>query len=339
MATAISLLSAVFVFGLIVFFHELGHFSVAKYVGITVHEFAIGMGPKILKLTRGETDYSIRILPIGGYVKMEGEDEESNSFGSFSQKTVGERIAVIFAGAFMNFVLAIILFVVIFYNLGGAPTTTIKEIIADSPAEIAGIKENDEILTINNISIDSWETLVASINNSNDESLTIEILRSGEKIIKILKPQIDEENQRLVIGIVPHTKKSFVIATKASLMQIKMIMSEMINFFRGLIMREAQNIDVVGPVGIIGLVGEASKGGLYDVLFLAALISVNLGFINLLPIPALDGSRILFLTVELFRGKPMDPEKEAFVHMMGLAILMLLMIMIMYKDIATFFKG
>lgn len=332
-------LTAILVFGLLVFFHELGHFGVAKFVGIKVHEFAIGMGPRLFKFTKGETDYSIRMLPIGGYVKMEGEDEASNDARSFSKKTVGERIAVIFAGPFMNFILALILFTTIFYNVAGIPTTTINEVIVHSPAESAGIEKDDKILTINDIAIKDWEHLVDEINASEGETMRIGLLRNGERIEKVVTPQKDEESNRFMIGIVPAAEKSFGLAIKGSYQQMRMIFTEMLGFFRRVFARQATTAEVVGPVGIISLVGQASRDGLYNVLYLAALISINLGIVNLLPIPALDGSRILFLVFEFFRGKPVDPEKEAFVHMIGLALLMLLMIIITYKDILTFIKG
>ncbi|AKL95441.1 zinc metalloprotease [Clostridium aceticum] len=332
-------LTAIFVFGLLVFIHELGHFSVAKMVGIKVHEFAIGMGPRLLRYKRGETDYSIRILPIGGYVKMEGEDEVSNDSRSFSKKTVGERIAVIFAGPFMNFILSILLFAIIFYNVMGTPTTRIQQVMENSPAAMAGIHENDKILSVNNVAIRDWDHLVEEINISQGETLEVELMRGNEKIQKMVKPEADESTDRFMIGIVPVTEKSVTLALRGSYEQTKMIFTEMLAFFGRLFRRQATSAEVVGPVGIISLVGQASRDGFYNVLYLAALISINLGIINLLPIPALDGSRILFLIFELFRGKPVDPDKEAFVHMVGLALLMLLMIIITYKDILTFFSS
>lgn len=335
----ITALTAILVFGLIVFFHELGHFAVAKMVGIKVHEFAIGMGPRFIKHTRGETEYSLRILPIGGYVRMEGEDEVSNDLRSFSKKTVGERIAVIFAGPFMNFILAFFLFAIIFYNIAGAPTTTIAEIIPNSPAEIAGIEENDKILAVNDVEVRGWKHLVEQIDVSQGKQIRVALIRNNETVEKLITPQIDENNNRFMIGIIPSTEKSLLLAIEGSYTQTKMIFTEMFVFFKGLITRNATaNTEVVGPVGIISLVGQASKDGLFNVLFLAGLISINLGFINLLPIPALDGSRILFLIFEFFRGKPVDPEKEALIHAIGLALMMLLMLMITYKDILTLFK-
>ena len=328
---------AILVFGLIVFFHELGHFSVAKFVGIKVHEFAIGMGPRLFKYTRGETDYSIRLLPLGGYVKMEGEDEVSDDKRSFSKKSVGERIAVVFAGAFMNFVLALILFTIVFYNLTGIPTTTIDEIIENSPAESVGIRENDQIIGVNDIEIEDWDQLLNIINNSQGEELKLTLLRNNASLDKTVIPRLNESDNRYVIGIIPHTNKSFPMALQGGFVQIKTIIVEMFSFFKGLITKQSNGAEIVGPVGIISLFGEASSHGIYNVILLAGLISVNLGFINLLPIPALDGSRILFLLFELIKGSPVNPEREAFIHMVGLALLMLMMIIVTYKDILAFF--
>lgn len=333
-------LTAVLVFGLIVFFHEFGHFAVAKIVGIKVHEFAIGMGPRLIKHRKGETEYSLRILPIGGYVRMEGEDETSDDIRSFNKKTIGERIAVIFAGPLMNFILAIFLFAIIFYNVSGLPITTIEQIIQNSPADIAGIEVNDKIIGINDEDISNWKDVVNQIDRSQGNTIKITLMRNGEAIEKSITPETDVTNNRFVIGIIPVTEKSLTAAIKDSYNQTKMIFIEMFNFFSGLISRKpASNTEVVGPVGIINLVGQASKEGLFNVLFLAGLISINLGFINLLPIPALDGSRILFLIFEFFRGKAVDPEREAIIHAVGLALMMLLMLIITYKDILTLFKG
>ncbi|MCC5909836.1 MAG: RIP metalloprotease RseP [Clostridiaceae bacterium] len=328
---------AIFVFGLLVFFHELGHFAVAKFVGIKVHEFALGMGPRLIKFTKGETDYSIRILPIGGYVKMEGEDEVSNDNRSFSKKTVGERISVIIAGPLMNFILAILLFVIIFYTLTGVPTTEIQQIIPQSPAEEVGLQEQDEVISVNGVEMTNWEQLVDTINVSAGIPLEVTILRNGDIIKKTITPEVDEETGRAMIGIVPATEKSLALAVTGSFKQTGMIFREMFMFFGSVFRRQATTADVVGPVGIINLVGEASRAGWVYVLHLAALISINLGIINLLPIPALDGSRIIFLGLESLRGKPVDPEKEAMVHIVGFALLMLLMIVITYKDILTFY--
>ncbi|QUH26320.1 RIP metalloprotease RseP [Serpentinicella alkaliphila] len=329
---------AIIVFSALVFFHELGHFSIAKLVGIKVHEFAIGMGPKLLGFRKGETDYSVRALPIGGYVRMEGEDEKSNDARSFSNKSIKERIAVILAGPLMNIILGLILFTIIFYNVAGVPTTRIEQIIANTPAEEIGMEAGDRIVSINGRTIESWDQIVEQISTSNGESLNLEIERNNIIVQKTIDPEVDSETGQFRIGIVPSVQKSFSLAIKNSFSQTRMIVFGIFDFFRGLISSRQEVLeDVVGPVGIINLVGQASRAGMIYVMHLAALISINLAVMNLLPIPALDGSRILFLIIEALRGKPIDPDKEGFVHIVGFALLMLLMIMITYKDITSIF--
>ncbi|RKD34470.1 RIP metalloprotease RseP [Thermohalobacter berrensis] len=328
-------LAAIFVFFLVVVFHEFGHFIVAKLVDIKVHEFSIGMGPRIFKVKKGETDYSLRALPIGGYVKMEGEDEKSDDIRSFSNKPVLARMAVIAAGAIMNFILALLVFSLISYIIG-APTTTIMETTKDMPAYNAGIKSGDKIISVNNIDIDTWDELVSVISKSEGKELKVTVLRNNKKIDFYVDPVIEKDTGRAIIGIVPEMKKSILYSIKNGFDRMIFMLSMMFRFLRMLLTGNVNTTDVIGPVGIIHLVGEAAKLGFLNVLSLAGLISVNLGFFNLLPIPALDGSRLMFLIIELFRGKPIDPEKEGFIHFVGFVFLMLLMIFIAYKDLIRF---
>ncbi|MDR5658228.1 RIP metalloprotease RseP [Serpentinicella sp. ANB-PHB4] len=329
---------AIIVFGLLVFIHELGHFGVAKWVGIKVHEFAIGMGPKIVNFKKGETTYSLRLLPLGGYVRMEGEDEKSNDQRSFNNKPVLHRIGVVIAGPIMNIILGVILFTVIFYNITGVPTTTINDIAEDSPAHYVDVQPGDEIVSVNNKKISTWDNIVEEINMSQGETINVELLRDNEVITKRITPIISEDTNQYMIGIYPVTNRSVMLAIENSLKQTRMIITGIFDFFRGLIVRQENVLDdVVGPVGIISLVSEASRAGWIYVTQLAGLISINLAIMNLLPIPALDGSRILFLIVEAFRGRPIDPEKEGMIHIIGFTLLILMMIMVTYKDITGLF--
>ncbi len=327
---------AIFVFGLLVFFHELGHFGVAKYVGIKVHEFAIGMGPKVLHRQKEETVYSIRAFPIGGFVRMEGEDESSETKDSFSQKTVGQRISVILAGPVMNFILGFLCFFMIFLAIG-VPSTQISQVMPDSPAASVGLQADDRVKRIQGEEIKSWDHLVDRISAAEDQTITVEVIRDNQTLIFDLSPEVDAETGRAMIGIVPGSEVSVTGAFVNSYYQSRFIFTEIFNFLQQLIRGQADTANVAGPVGIISLVGQASRSGWIDVVGLAGLISINLGIMNLLPIPALDGSRIIFLLLEAIRGKPVDPEKEALVHMVGITLLMMLMIVITYKDILTFF--
>ncbi|QQY80702.1 regulator of sigma E protease [Keratinibaculum paraultunense] len=331
----LTIIAAIFVFLMVILFHEFGHFIVAKTVGIKVNEFSIGMGPKILQKTKGETKYTIRILPIGGYVSMEGEDEKSNDPRSFNNVSPLSRIAVVAAGAIMNFILAIIVFSIVSYSVG-MPSTTVYKTLEGSPAEEVGILSGDQIISINGEKINSWDEISEEISKSNpEEYIDIVILRKGKTIKYNLKPEISEEN-RVIIGIEPKFEKSFLLAIKGGFQKTGYILKLMFEFIKMAFRGKVSTKDLSGPVGVIYTIGETAKYGIIELLYLLGFISVNLGFFNLLPIPALDGSRIVFLVVEMIRGKPIDPEKEGFIHFIGFVLLIALMIVVTYSDIIRF---
>lgn len=328
MQTAIA---AIFVFLLVILLHELGHFTVAKMVGIRVNEFAIGMGPKVLQTTKGDTQYTLRLLPIGGYVKMEGEDEDSDDPRGFGQASPLARMAVVAAGAIMNFVLALVVLTIVAFNVG-TPTTIIEEIISDSPAYISGIQEGDKIISINGINTDSWDKISNTIGDANpNEELTIKLIRNQEEQTIYVQPII--EDNRTIIGIIPQSEKSFINGIKGGFQNTGMFIKLMFGFVGSLFKGEVSVNDLSGPVGVITEVGKQAKFGINNLLLILGFISVNLGFFNLLPIPALDGSRLVFLLIELIRGKPIDPNKENFIHMIGFVLLITLMLVVTYKDL------
>ncbi len=328
-------LATIFVFFIVVVFHEFGHFIIAKISGIRVHEFAIGMGPKLFKINKGDTDYSLRLLPIGGYVKMEGEDEYSDDVKSFSKKSVGTRMAVIAAGAIMNFILAIIVFSIYAYNVG-VPTTTIEEVTERLPAYESGLRSGDTIKSINDFEVNSWEDVKNIINKSNGEEISISVIRNDKEYSFLMKPIINKEENRLIVGIAPKMARSLSLSIKSGFQNMIMVLGLMFQFIAMLFKGKVSSGDISGPVGIVYLVGEAAKSGFQYVLYVAGFISINLGFFNLLPIPALDGSRLVFLLFELIRGKPVNPEREGFVHFIGFVLLIVLMIVVAYKDIIKF---
>jgi regulator of sigma E protease len=329
MLTAISF---VVVFAMLVFFHELGHFAVAKWNGILVHEFSIGMGPQIFSKQKGDTLYSLRALPVGGYVKMEGENEASDNPRAFSQKGAFARLSVIFAGPFMNFVLSIVLFVILFMMVGMA-TTTIDTVQADSPAMEAGIMAGDKIVRINNEEVNTWDQLVTLINGSQGQ-IIIDIDRGDTLEIIEVMPEFDEETGRRLIGISPKIEKKITGAVSESVKQVYFLTKGIFDFLGDKITGSGQvEGELVGPVGMVKIVGEAAKLGVLNLLMLAAYFSINLGIINLLPLPALDGGRIMFILVEIVRGKPIDQEKEGFVHMIGFVLLMAFMVYMIFRDI------
>lgn len=332
-----TLISAAVVLGLLVVVHELGHFAVAKAVGIKVQEFSVGMGPKIFQVKKGETDYSLRGVPIGGYVKMEGEDESSEDERSFSNKPVISRIAVLFAGSFMNFLLAIVVLTGIFYTIG-VVTTDIAGVGEDSPALEAGIEEGDRIIAVDGESARTPSAVQNYINLSEEDQVRLTLERGEETVEKTVGVIQDEEMGRRVIGVQFDVEQSLGAAVAGSFRETRTITVEIFNFFSRIFSGEADvSQEVAGPVGIVSLVGDATRAGFINVALLTAFISINLGIMNLLPIPALDGSRILFLLLEAVRGKPIDPEKEGMVHLVGFGLLIFIMLMVTYQDILRLF--
>jgi len=332
MLTAISF---IFVFGMIVFFHELGHFLMARKNDVTVHEFSLGMGPKIYTKQGKQTLYAIRVFPIGGYVRMEGEDEESDLEGSFSRKRPLQRLSIITAGPIMNFLLAIVLFAAIFTAIG-IPTTEIAQFTDDSPAYASGLSVGDEIVVIDGQDIGSWENIQRTISTGSGR-INITVKRDGELINKVIEPRVEEETGRRIIGISPDFTKNPIKVLGHSFYQVGFLTKEIFKFFAKLPFGGMSEGEVVGPVGIVSLVGEAAERSFFDVLFLAAYISINLGIVNLLPIPALDGGRVVFILVEMVRGKPVDPEKEGFVHLVGFVVLLSLMVLLVFNDVKELF--
>lgn len=331
MLTAIS---AIFVFLMVILVHEFGHFAVAKLVGIRVNEFAIGMGPKIIQTKKGETEYTLRILPIGGYVKMEGEDEASNDPRSFGKVPAISRIAVVAAGAIMNFILAIFILAIVSYGTG-MPTNTIERTLPNSPAEEVGIQSGDTIIGINGKKINSWNSIVSTINASDStKEMEIVVKRNNQDINFNLIPTVSDGNT--VIGVAPKSVQSISSAIRGGFEKTWTFLKLMFDFVGMIFKGKVSTKDLSGPVGVIHEVGVAAKLGIYNLLYILGFISINLGFFNLLPIPALDGSRIVFLVIELIRGKPIDPDKEGFIHLVGFVLLISLMLMVTYRDIIKF---
>jgi len=334
----ITAIAAIFVFLMVILFHEFGHFIAAKSVGIKVNEFSIGMGPKIFQRQKGETKYSIRLLPIGGFVSMEGEDEKSEDPRSFNRAKPWARIITVAAGAIMNFVLAVIVLIIVSYNIG-TPTTTVLETIENSPAERVGIQSGDIVKSINGVNVDDWNSIVDRISNSNpDKEMIVRVIRGGETIDFKLKPTISEEDNRVIIGIgiIPKYEKSISAAIAGGLSEAGHMFQIMFEFIKGIFRGKVNARDLSGPVGVIYTIGEAAKYGVINLLYLMGFISVNLGVFNLFPLPALDGSRIVFILIEVIRGKPINPEKEGYVHFIGFILLMLLMAVVTYTDINRF---
>ncbi|HHX73297.1 MAG TPA: RIP metalloprotease RseP [Firmicutes bacterium] len=333
----LTIVASVIIFGLLVFFHELGHYAVAKKAGIGVIEFAIGFGPRIFTWEKGETIYSLRIFPLGGFVRLTGEDPgESDEEGSFQKQPVWKRFAVIACGPLMNILLSVLLFSLLYFAFLGVPaydSTAIGKMLPEGVAEKAGLQSGDRILSIAGEEVNSWPEVVAVIHAHPQEEIEIVFVRGNDTHRIKVTPVRDPQSGNGLIGIQAETKLySFLGAARLGFEHtfwlLRYIAVSLVQMVTG---RVAP--DLVGPVGIIQIVGEVAKTGIMNLIQLAAIISLNLGFLNLLPIPALDGSRLLFLLIEGVRGKPIDPQKESFVHFIGFTILILLMIVIAYRDL------
>lgn len=418
METAIAF---IIIFGAIVFFHELGHFLFAKKAGIMVREFAIGMGPKIFAMTKGETLYTIRLLPIGGYVRMAGEDLDSielqpgfrlgirlndaneieqivlnqnkqfpdmlfleveksdlmkemyiegyneeerlvrykvarnaiiNENGKetfiapydrqFGSKTVGQRSLAIFAGPLFNFILSFFIFVALGL-LQGIPTyePVITTVVPESPAEQAGMQDGDLVTMINGVTITSWKELSEEVKISPNEAMDFTVERNGESLDLNMTPNEVVAGKEKVgqIGVTyssPMEKnpvKAVAYGAEQTYNTTLLIFTALGNLING----QFSIDDLSGPVGIYKVTEDVAESGVYNLIYWAALLSINLGIMNLLPLPALDGGRLLFFLFEAIRGKPVDKQKEGMIHFVGIMLLMVLMVVVTWNDIQRFF--
>lgn len=350
MATVILFL---LIFGVVVISHEFGHFLIGKRNGIRVVEFAIGMGPTLFSFTKGETKYSLKLLPIGGACMFDGEDGVAAEDGvqdehSFLSANVWARIATVFAGPLFNFLLAFV-FSLIIVAFTGTDRPIVQQFMEDSAAEEAGLQVGDEIVNINGERIHLYRevSLISALNKG--QTMDIVVKRNGEKQKITLVPKYSEEDGRYYIGLVgagEYMKCNPVQVFQYGWYEVKYWVKATYKSLLMLLQGQATKDDVSGPIGIAQFVGdtyeEVKPYGISSVIFtmmnIVILLSVNLGIMNLLPLPALDGGRLVFMFIEVIRGKPVSPEKEGMVHFAGLVVFMILMVFIMYNDIARIFQ-
>lgn len=416
-----TILAFILVFGSLVFFHELGHFIFAKRAGILVREFAIGFGPKLFSVRKGETLYTIRLLPMGGYVRMAGEDFDTVELNpgyrvglivddeqvvtkiymnqdvndprvlflevdhadlehkltiegydaseqyhqvtvsrqalivedgeelmiapydrQFESKKLSARFMAILAGPVFNFILAFFLFTILAL-IKGAPTEEpiIAEVVKDSPAAVAGMEAGDLITKVNDQEIKKWTTFFETVYDHPAEELAVEVHRGGETLLLHMTPKVVEESGQTfgqvgVKYISPVEKgvfKSIAYGADQTVYWFKKIFELLGQLVTGQFTMDA----LAGPVGIAQATGEVAAAGFINLLSWGAVLSVNLGIMNLLPLPALDGGRLLFFIIEGVRGKPVDKQKEGMVHFVGILLLMALMVVVTWNDIQRFF--
>lgn len=330
---------ALLVFGCLIFIHEFGHFIFARIFGVTIREFSIGMGPKIFSKVseKNGTLYSLRALPIGGYVSMEGEDEASEDENAFGNKAVWKRIIITVAGAAMNILLGIIIMFVLVFSSRPLFSTTISNFAQNAVSSKAGLMVGDTVLKVGGVSVHTGNELHYEVTNQGYKPIDITVLRDGEKVVIRDVLFLSATESGVSFGRrdfnMEYEKASFGNLMKhafwRSVSTVKMIVDSIADLFGGRYGLEA----VSGPVGVTNVIGNAASQGGIDFFFVIVVITMNLGVMNLLPFPALDGGRLIFLLIELIRRKPMKPEIEGYINFAGLIILFGFMIFITFKDI------
>lgn len=328
----ITIISAMFVFGLLVLVHEFGHFMTAKLTGMRVDEFAIGFGPKIFSQKYGETKYSLRAIPLGGFNDIAGMDPADNPAGErgFCEKPVLSRMVVILAGSAMNFVLPVVLFFGIYATVGvGKPSTepVIGGIMEGMTAEQAGLQVGDKILSIDGKPISTWKEILATTKTlENGKTVQIVYERNSQVEEVSITAKFHEKYKRVMFGIqseITYEQKTLGESWIAAMDHTKEIFLMMLDGLANLV-KEPSEAELSGPIGIAQMAGQAAETGIIPLLNFAALLSLNLGIINLLPVPALDGGHFVGLAIEAVRGKPLGSKALMYTQRAGIAFLLML---------------
>lgn len=358
-----TILAAIFVFGLLVLVHEFGHFATAKLTGMRVDEFAIGFGPKLFSYKYGETLYAVRLIPLGGFNRIAGMDyeiienigrdgernkvtktfrldDEDAGERAYFRKPLWARMIVILAGSIMNFILPVFIFFGIFYFSGVAtpsPEPVIGTVIENHPAAMAGLKAGDKILTIDGKPVETWEDITKTIQPAAGRTFKV-TYQSADGVEKAatLIPEEEPTTKRAVIGITssvvmddPGFTGAIVLAVKKVIYVLTAMVGALVQLVQG-----TGAAELSGPVGVAQMAGEVAQQGILPLLSFAAFLSLNLGLINLLPVPALDGGHFVMLLLEGLRGKPLGPKAMYYIQATGVVLLVSLMIFTTFKDIA-----
>ncbi len=343
-----NIIIALIIFSIIILFHELGHFLLAKKNKIKVNEFCLGLGPTLVGFTKGETKYSLKLFPFGGACMMEGEDGESQDTRAFNSKSVWARISVVAAGPVFNFIMAWMFALIVIASVGyDRPVLTgVRE---DFPAEEAGLQQGDEIISMNGYHTHFFREVSQYSLFHPGEKVEVVYQRDGKRYNTTLAPKLDQESGRELLGMNGSSlrqKGTFLQTISHSFYEVKYWIYNTMESLRMLVTGKVGLKDLSGPVGIVKVMGDTydssqSAGGtgfaILSMINFSIFLSANLGIMNLLPIPALDGGRLVFLIIEAIRRKKIDPEKEGMVHFVGLMALMALMVLVMFNDIRNIF--
>ena len=339
--------ATIFVFGLLVFVHELGHFITAKLTGMRVDEFAIGFGPRLVGFRYGETLYTIRIVPLGGFNDIAGMNPEDNDAGErgYCRKPILSRMVVILAGSAMNLILPVFLFFGIFFFSGiqtPNPAPVLGTVLADNPAAKAGLAAGDRILAIDGKPVGTWQELVDAIRaNHGNVPLQMQVARAEQSLTVSVTPRYDASHNRGYIGIVnayDSTYPGFLQSVSMAFERTWAIIAMMLDALYRIIL-ELSGTELAGPIGVAQMAGEVAEMGIVPLLNFAALLSLNLAIINLMPVPALDGGHFLTLCIEAVRGKPLSPRIMRYVQNAGVGLIVLLMLLAMKNDVVRIFAG
>ena len=348
--TFLYVLVGIVMFGIIILVHELGHFLTAKSFGVGINEFAIGMGPKVLK-HKGKDGvlYSLRLVPIGGFVSMVGEDEDTDDEMALCRKPVWQRIIIVAAGAIMNLILGFVLMSVVVGFSDNLYSTTVSgfNVMGEDgnvyvSEQWSGIQKGDRIKKVGNRVIHIREDFIYEVMFEPDVPQDVTVIRDGEKTVipgVVFDTYTDSGIKFGKAGYIftePTEKNFFEVVRQSyfrSFASMRMLWMSILNTFKGKYGFEA----ISGPVGVIEQVEQTAAYGWDSLIFMMVIISMNVGIVNLLPLPALDGGRLFFMLIELVRGKPINPKYEGYIHAAGLMLLMALMVLVTYNDIVRIF--
>jgi len=354
-----TLFSFILVLGLLIFVHELGHFLFAKLFGVRVLKFSLGFGPKLVGKVIGETEYVISAFPLGGFVKMFGENPDEQEItaedrkGSFAHKPVWQRFMVVLAGPVFNLLFSIVLFFLVFTFVGiptSGDTTQIGKVNENSPAAAAGMQAGDVIVRIDDRTTIGWIDVLEAVKNSAGEPISVDVEREGERLTLEIVPAIDavknvfgeEVEKRYMIGIMKadelsYEKSTLLGAMQSACRQTWMYITLTVMGFVKIIQQVVPASEIGGPILIAQIAGEQMKAGWLNLIYFMSLLSVNLGILNLLPIPVLDGGHLVFLTIEGVRRKPLNERAQIIAQQVGIGLLATLMIFVFYNDIVRLF--